>query len=375
MALALSEVLELEVLKKAVHHNPSLKAAHTVEGVSVIEVPVENFVRSGEFVLSTAVTLGRDEKRLLRFVQDVAGLGASALAIATGKHVKRVSEKVVQTASHHNLPLIELPWEVRFSDITEAILRKSLEQQLESRRRDEFVWSLASGTLTPEYAHARAKTYGIALNEPYIIAVGQVALQQETTQKLLSLLQQLAARERLPQLSSLLGQQLLLCVSVKKEELLETFLSKVQRLSGLDITWGVSEVSSDPSTFVRRYHESKLACEIGYAVRGQNSITHAEDVALEHLLLRLSISLESRKLHERYVSPLEDSSVPLLETLRVYLECLGNVSKAAKRLGVHRQTLLYRLRLVEEKTGCSLQNNRDVFTLELSLRLQALKQP
>jgi PucR family transcriptional regulator, purine catabolism regulatory protein len=71
------------------------------------------------------------------------------------------------------------------------------------------------------------------------------------------------------------------------------------------------------------------------------------------------------------LAPLREhgSRADLLASLRAYLECNGHWDAAAQRLGVHRHTLRYRMRRVEEILGRSL-DDPDV-RMELWLALKA----
>jgi DNA-binding PucR family transcriptional regulator len=53
----------------------------------------------------------------------------------------------------------------------------------------------------------------------------------------------------------------------------------------------------------------------------------------------------------------------------VYLDCAGNVARAAAELGVHRQTLYYRLQRIGEVTGMDLADGQDRLRLHLALTL------
>src|SRR5215467_6554766 len=127
--MTLRDALQLPVLQlSTVSTDRNLEESREVTSVSVQEIPVGKFIRPGELVLSTGMNVGKDARRLARFVRDVAQSGASALAVAIGPHT----------------PRIPLPWEVRFSEISEAILRCLIKEQALTRTRDDFVWSLAS---------------------------------------------------------------------------------------------------------------------------------------------------------------------------------------------------------------------------------------
>lgn len=123
MALTINEVMNLPIMNtsrvKTAKH--SLESKY-VEWVSVIEMPVENFVRQNEFVLSTGVGCENDPERFVKFVSDVYESGASALAVALGRHVFDIPVKVAQFADEKDFVIIEVPWEVRFADITQMIL-------------------------------------------------------------------------------------------------------------------------------------------------------------------------------------------------------------------------------------------------------------
>jgi len=58
---------------------------------------------------------------------------------------------------------------------------------------------------------------------------------------------------------------------------------------------------------------------------------------------------------------------PLRETLAVFVGCGGSVARAAEALYVHRNTVRYRLRRVEQLTGLDLRRPEDRLLCELVL--------
>ncbi|WP_279402043.1 PucR family transcriptional regulator ligand-binding domain-containing protein [Piscibacillus salipiscarius] len=119
----MEDIVDLKVMEDAnvIAGHKHLKNT-TVEWVSVMEVPVENFVRKHEFVLTTGIGCADDPILFEKFVQDVIQSGASALTISTGRHILNVPERVVEIAEESDFILIEIPWKIRFSDIIQEVI-------------------------------------------------------------------------------------------------------------------------------------------------------------------------------------------------------------------------------------------------------------
>jgi purine catabolism regulator len=130
MGLSVRDMLALDIFRSC----PLLAgqdhlATREIRWVSVIEVPVEGFVRPGELILSTAMGIGHDPDLLTQFVRDIAASGAAALGISTGPYVSSIPPMAVRVADEAGLPLFEVPWEVRFGDISQAVLRWLINEQ------------------------------------------------------------------------------------------------------------------------------------------------------------------------------------------------------------------------------------------------------
>lgn len=64
------------------------------------------------------------------------------------------------------------------------------------------------------------------------------------------------------------------------------------------------------------------------------------------------------------------SEMALMQTLAVYLETHCQISETAKRLYVHRNTIIYRLEKIEELLGKSIKDPDTTLHLRLALRIQ-----
>ncbi len=77
--------------------------------------------------------------------------------------------------------------------------------------------------------------------------------------------------------------------------------------------------------------------------------------------------------HDPAVSPLlSPAHTELARTAEGYLDCAGQAGRTAAELGVHRQTLYYRLSRVERLTGLDLDDGEDRLLLHMALKAHRL---
>jgi len=97
------------------------------------------------------------------------------------------------------------------------------------------------------------------------------------------------------------------------------------------------------------------------------------------LLLRASSREDLEAFAGRTLQPLLDSERghggDLLRTLRIFLEEDRVQRRAAARCFVHVNTIVYRMRRIEELLGVDLRDPAAVFDLTLALRILALPGP
>ena len=365
--------MQLPVLSQArLLTDPEVTPDREIGSVSVIEVPVGQFIRPAEFVLSTGMNVGHDQRTLARFVQEVAESSAAALAIAIGPYTPRIPRPVINTARRANLALIELPWELRFSDISEAILRRLIEEHAAIRTRDDFVWALATQSLSEESALAQGRRLGYDLRRPFVGLLARLSA-PSTARHAENLCGQAAAQKGLQWMGSSAGEGVIGFIQAPRHKTaVRAILKAIQtRARGkLTISWGVGRATRVYEDFRKSYDDARIACEIGTRVRGEGSITDVSDVLADRVLLNLRRDADVVMLLERYVHPLQSAKrIPLLRTLEAFFENDGNASETARRLSLSRQSLLYRIARIQEILNIDLRDPNHRFALALALRL------
>jgi purine catabolism regulator len=150
--------------------------------------------------------------------------------------------------------------------------------------------------------------------------------------------------------------------------------------TGEEPAWwaGIGETARTPLEVRRSASEAQDTARLGLLVVGPGHIARTADLGVYRLLLALRKSGDLQPFVERELAPLRNTprrEDHLLETVEVYLACNGNLSEAARRLHLHRNSLLYRLHHIRDLLGHDLENPEQRLALQLALKgLRVLEQ-
>jgi len=134
---------------------------------------------------------------------------------------------------------------------------------------------------------------------------------------------------------------------------------------------GLGEPANAPAQARRSANEARDAARLGAAIFGSGRVTRPADLGVYRLLLALRESGELVPFVQRTLAPLladARNGDSLIETLEAFFASNGNLSEAARRLGLHRNSLLYRLSRARELLGHDLDDPELRLSLQLAIK-------
>ncbi|WP_066582770.1 PucR family transcriptional regulator [Cellulomonas timonensis] len=94
-----------------------------VSGVNVMEVPdIEDFVKRGELLLTTAYPVRERPERLVELVPELASRGLAALAIKPMRYLEELPPRLVEVANRLDFPVLVMPDRTSFNEVIGAVL-------------------------------------------------------------------------------------------------------------------------------------------------------------------------------------------------------------------------------------------------------------
>ena len=129
----------------------------------------------------------------------------------------------------------------------------------------------------------------------------------------------------------------------------------------------------------RSWREAKLAKKAGKIINRRNSrkITMFEELGCMSFLYPIVDSAEIGSYYEEYLGPLlaydRENGTELVHTLEVYFENNQNIRKTGEALFVHKNSVIYRLKKIEDILGESLGDYETCFNLQMCLRIRMVR--
>ena len=137
------------------------------------------------------------------------------------------------------------------------------------------------------------------------------------------------------------------------------------------IVIGIGTVALHLRELARSYKEAQIAIEVGKVFDTEKYIINYENLGIGRLIYQLPTTLCEMFLVEVFKkNPIDSLDQETLFTIHKFFENNLNVSETARKLFVHRNTLVYRLEKIKKLTGLDLREFDDAITFKFALMVK-----
>lgn len=148
------------------------------------------------------------------------------------------------------------------------------------------------------------------------------------------------------------------------------------RLNDRKVRIGVGRDYAEPTEIFRSYQEAKVALKLGYLLQGDDQSPFFIDLGVERILYNHDLQ-ELREFYRETLEELEqyDKSQKneLMGTLESFIYHRCDLKKTADALFLHKNTLRYRLKKIEEILKIDMEDFNKVLSLMIALKIKYLK--
>ena len=379
------DLLRLPAFRKVTVIAGSEGLDRKAENVAVMEVPdIKQWLR-GNDVLITSFYSVREEAQQCALIEDLADT-CSCIAVKTGNYVPQISEAVKETADRVKLPLLQIPYEVPYTDLLMNAMAYIMEEENTERILEKYLNDVVFDRYSDEILMIkRGSLLGFDIkNNEYTMVNIQFAHGHEPTpqekKQLRFFCRHLQARltdEPLIRGSHLLNRSryCLLVLESPKDlaimPVLRTLLPENGSAESAGLVIGVGPKRGGLSGIRETYSLSYEAVHVGQALNPDRDLFFYDDLMIFCELGQFFTQTKNRELFTGILRSVRNEEI--IETLQVYFECNESLDLTAEKLFTHKNTVKYRLRKLQEHTGLDLKNTGDRFRLYLAVLARKLR--
>lgn len=141
----------------------------------------------------------------------------------------------------------------------------------------------------------------------------------------------------------------------------------------LQIQVGIGEIVEQMNFISKSYKKALDALEFGEILNGKDSITSYSELGIFRMLghftkpedLKTFIPPSLQKLLDYPQANKND----LITTLKVFLQCNQNATKASQLLFIHHKTAVYRIERIKEITGMNFEDAEEMLQVQIGLKI------
>lgn len=371
-----------------------------VEYFDMLEQPdIKPWLRPHLLMITTGYAVRNDEQALLRLI-DVLHEGAAAALVIKTRFFDVFPQEAVDYCEKLGLPLILLENQVGFVEITQPIMEAIINAKNEinltenfritEKEEQELHTRLFLDILVNRIEEGSSLDYRIHLLKwplpPFHMAVLRMVdteqrkfLMEEDLEEIYKTARRVLSASY-GQTAVFLKKEEVICLfsgAKKSEEMgkvLEGLHQRLEKMLRTKIQIGVSGAIMDYPEIAVGYKDVQDALRIGFALHGASFVSEIEKNRYEQLFLRMSRDPYWEQFAKEHLKRLEhydfENNMNLVETLELMITYTGNRKKVAEVQFLHRNTMAYRVKKIEDLTQSDLSDGETLIRLGIALRVR-----
>jgi len=404
MSIMVKDILKLETLKGMELVGGELGLEKCIEWIYVAECfedPLEGikWLQGGEIVFITGVGMKGDITALPKLIEGISEKKGVGLIVNIGKYIKDIPDYCIEISNKLEVPLFTLPWEVKLVEVSQEISNAIILSRIEENSMNHFLSNILFGDGELEgNAIEKAAYFGYNLDGKCCICVIHIdefekflkvkKIDDEISVSKIKLTFRKVVKGILEKYAlkvPIIDHEDEIIFFYKSEESsmsrLEKALKEIQeaiikRVNGLSVSVGIGNSYEDLKMMKQSLNEAQLSIESGKCEGLSSTIRKYNEIGVYRLLF----GVEDRDVLENYyldaLGPIIENSkskdILSVQILETYLNENCNLTSTAEKLFLHRNTLKYRIKKIEEALGCDLHNFEQCMKVKIALDINKI---
>ena len=355
-------------------------AGNIISWVNVQEIlDSVDMVGSGELLITTGFDLA-DYTRYFNLIKRLKAKGVVGLMVQTGYYVDSIPVYILESARKYKFPVLELPASFSFSEVLKTLISEiNRESVIGNQSYLDFNYFYPK--LKKKLAESLERGIG-SDNIIAVLAVSAVNVYNEVGPDIEEAFENIKSLAVI-NCDTYIGHyeknvQMTFCLGFENATKLRDLMDEVQVLLirfsnkiGLNLFATADTVENNNlENCIKHCMEALQTLHSIRAIRGTCMYEHMTFLKKLYSIYRTNtLYSKENKVLRLLIDKDRESDSDYIKTVRFFLEENGNVTRAAKRLFVHRHTLINRMDAIKDITGFNFDDYYERLDLSLALML------
>lgn len=353
-----------------------------ITGAHVIEMADGvNWARRGELVFTSGVGFHDMDHEMKILIQTVAKNYAAGIVIEIGPYIKEVSQEWIDHAQKLNIPLLTLPYDIPVTNIISEIYRNVYSAQEYQNSIEKFMTECLYEP--SEEVYERAETFGFDEKKKHIALFLSPDEEKGDLEHLMQACRQSLNSQKLI-LTLMEADGVVAICDLKENEIpahesINKWRSNVESFYQIyhkeeTISAGAGDIFQSIRDLKDSVLEAKQALDMLHMCKRNAQSRMYEEMGIYQLLFLIKNDNMLERIMEEQIGSLQvydqKNDTQFLKTLDIYLQEDCNIAKTTERLYVHRNTVKYRMKRIQDLLERDLHDVNVQFNLRLAFKIR-----
>lgn len=359
----MSQVKKMDVTlvagKKGLHN--------TVTWVHMIEtIEATSFLDGGEIAFTTGFGLNNGQT-LLELTECIYNGKAAGLVLNIGPFLEKVPEEVIEFGNKNNFPIFIVPWKIHLAEMMRIF---SLTILKDSQENLEIAAAFKNAIFFPKQEDLyviQLSQRGFKINWHYAACV--INLKNTANINLDSIITNLEThmQHNFDNFAIFLHDtEIIIILSNYTSDTLHSFIDELtSHLNMLlakknDYTIGIGKLTKSIRCLHKSYRQAKNIEKLQLKNKIDKSLIFYSEMGIYKLLMNIENQDILNEYYEHSIKPIKEydknNNSSLTPVLRSYLKNNGSVKETADELFIHRNTVNYKIKKIEEMLNIDLSS-------------------
>ena len=359
-----------------------------IRWIQIVEsIESAGFLQGNEFAFTTGLGI-KNERDLLDLVAKANEKGASAIIVYIGKYIKNISSDLIDYCNTHNFPLFVAPWGVDMSNTMKDITINIIESE---KKYTEVSNAIKDAIFLPEKTDLYLPVFrklGYKTEWKYTISLIEIEAKdvktynvEDYTSYIISYIDEELSHIRSQYICVNMVNSIVILFYNKRYDEIKDIIKNIyikigKKFENFNFYIGVYKENIKIENMYKSYEESKKIARINKLLRNNNVKIRPNELGVYKLLLSIEDKEIIKSFYENTIGDLivydELNNTDYVDLLINYYENNCRINETANALYIHRNTVKYKIKKIEEILDVNFSDIGDKNKIYISLMIKQI---